>query len=103
MAGALAVTGCLGETRYAKYPGPFDAQKWQAAEGDDRCNMVDDLRERIGLDGKSRPEVTALLGEPEAHDGSPDHYYLCPSFLDVWILEVHWEDGRVTSTRIRDT
>ncbi len=65
--------------------------------------MVDDLLERTRLKGKTRAELIALLGEPETHEDPLDHYHLCPSFMDVWILEVEWENGRVASTRIRDT
>lgn len=99
----LLAASCIGETDHATNPRPFDAQLWRAASGDDRCNMVDDLLERTGLKGKTRAELIALLGEPETHDDPPDHYHLCPSFMDVWILEVEWENGRVASTRIRDT
>lgn len=101
---SLAVAGCIGGTGHAKNPRQFDAQQWGAGLGDDRCDMVDDLRQRVGLQGKSRAEVIALLGEPESHGGDPsDHYHLCPSFMDVWILEIEWENGRVAATRIRDT
>lgn len=100
---SLAVAGCIGGTDHAKNPRPFDAKLWKAASGDDRCDMVDDLRERTGLEGRTRAELVALLGEPETHGDPPDHYHLCPSSMDVWILEVHWENGRVASTSIRDT
>lgn len=100
---SLAVSACIGGTDYAKNPRRFDAQQWGAALGGDRCDMVDDLRERVGLEGKGRAEVIALLGEPETHGDPPDHYHLCPSSMDVWILEIDWENGRVASTRIRDT
>jgi hypothetical protein len=100
----LSISGCVGESGYTKAARRFDVQGWKSAVGDDRCAMVDDLRERIGLKGRSRAEVIALLGKPEAHSGDPsDHYHLCPSFMDVWILEIHWKDGRVASTRVRDT
>ena len=99
----LLAASCSGETDHAKNARTFNAQLWRAASGHDRCNMVDDLLERIGLKGKTRAELIALLGEPETHDDPPDHYQLCPSFMDVWILEVEWENGRIASTRIRDT
>ena len=99
---SLAVAGCIGGADYAKHR-RFDAQQWGLAVGDDRCEMVDDLRLRVGLDGKRRADVIALLGEPETHGEPIDHYHLCPSFADVWILEIQWENGRVASTRVRDT
>lgn len=100
---SLAVAGCGVGSGYTQSPRPFDAQQWRAADGDDRCDMVDDLRDRVGLQGRNRDEVVALLGEPESHDEPSDHYHLCPSFMDVWILEIEWENGRIASTRVRDT
>ena len=98
------VSACgLGSSELTKQPRPFNSQEWKSAEGDARCDMVDDLLDRVGLVGRSREEVIALLGEPETHDDPPDHYHLCPSFTDVWILEIRWKDGNVASTNIRDT
>lgn len=65
--------------------------------------MVDDLRNRIGLVGRTRSELVTILGEPDTHGDATDDYDLCASFMDVWILEVHWKSGRIASTRIRDT
>ena len=83
---------------------PFDPALWrQAASGTVRCDMVDDLRNRVGLDGKTKAEVFELLGAPENDGQGLDHYHLCPSFMDVWILEIRWNNGRVASTIVRDT
>lgn len=87
-------------------PLPFDSAAWKAADANSetRCRMLADLRHRIGLIGKTEAEVVALLGEAETHDGEPTtHYHLCPSFMDTYILEIEWRDGRVVSTRARDT
>jgi hypothetical protein len=67
--------------------------------------MIADLQYRIGVDGKSRAELVALLGEPaDRYNGLEwAHWELCLSFMDVWILEVRWENGRATSARVRDT
>jgi hypothetical protein len=66
--------------------------------------MVLDLRNRIGLVGRDRDEILRLLGKPdEASDGLPTVYALCPSWADVYILELDWKRGRVVSTRVRDT
>jgi hypothetical protein len=45
------------------------------------------------------------LGEPEGERGEAglSHWHLCPSFMDVWILEVRWENGRVSQAWVRDT
>lgn len=100
---SLAVASCGVGSGHTQSPRPFDAQMWRAAAGDDRCDMVDDLRDRAGLQNRSRAEISALLGEPETHDDASDHYHLCPSLMDVWVLEIEWENGRVASTRVRDT
>lgn len=105
---------CVGPGRYAKKPRQFDSAQWKLAALQspqwtlarlyDRCNMVDDLRKRGGLKGRTRAEVIALLGKPETHSGDPsDHYHLCPSFADEWILVIRWKNGRVASTHVRDT
>lgn len=89
------------------YPRPFDTQVWNEADtwSYDRCGMVADLRFRIGLEGKTKQEVEALLGpdENEAEDTNLSHWHLCPSFLDIWILEVRWQSGRVSDSWVRDT
>lgn len=109
VAASLAGSGCsfYGETGHAKNPRRFDAQQWELARSDVwsdvRCDMVDDLRERVGIKGRSRDEVIALLGEPGTHGDTSDLYDLCPSFMDFWVLEVQYEDGRVVSTLVRDT
>ena len=101
---SLALSGCIGGADYAKHPRRFDAHQWRSAVGDDRCDMVDDLLEEVRLEGRSRAEIIVLLGEPETHAGDlSDHYHLCPSYIDVWILDIQWENGRVASTRVRDT
>lgn len=85
----------------------FDPAEWKAADtlrDTTRCDMVTDLRERVGLNGLTEAEVIARLGQPDSHDdGSPLHYHLCPSFMDVRILELQFENGRVASARLRDT
>jgi hypothetical protein len=71
-------------------PKPFDSTIWsskEAKQNRDRYRMLDDLRRKI--QGKSREEVIALLGEPDRdcprdYPGDPERscdlaYYLCPS------------------------
>lgn len=88
-------------------PRPFESRGWKAADlwSDTRCGMVLDLRYRIRLVAKTRAEVIALLGKPDrdGRDQSLDRWYLCPSFMDVWILEVRWESDVATSAILRDT
>lgn len=55
----------------------FDADEWKAAPRQ-RVQLVDSLIRSKQLDGKTRKEVTALLGEDEDEYGSKDTmvYYL---------------------------
>ncbi|WP_416832959.1 MAG: hypothetical protein ACMUJI_07710 [Erythrobacter sp.] len=89
------------------YPRPFDSEGWKNADiwSDTRCGMVADLQFRIGVEGKARQEIEALLGpdEGESSNQSLSYWHLCPSFLDIWILEVRWQDDRVAEAWIRDT
>ena len=89
------------------FPRAFDSEIWQ---DDDRphyarCGMLTDLEYRIGIEGKSRSELVAILGEEDGTDDSREtsYWYLCPSFMDIWILEVRWEDDRVAQAWTRDT
>jgi hypothetical protein len=98
-----ATTGC-GEPNVGKHPRPFQSELWKSAGGGDvRCDMVADLRERIGLVGKTKAQLIELLGPPSDDGQGGTHYHLCPSFTDIWILEIRWKDGRVASTTVRDT
>jgi hypothetical protein len=67
--------------------------------------MLADLRHRIGIEGRSREELTTMLGEAEDEDSdtSTSHWHLCPSFMDIWILEVRWQNDRVADAWVRDT
>lgn len=100
--------GCMAGGPYTEaVPQPFDAERWKSADtwGDTRCAMIADLLHRKGLEGRTRAEVIGLLGQPEDERGDTklSHWHLCPSFMDIWILEVRWENGRVASAWVRDT
>ncbi|MEZ5709928.1 MAG: hypothetical protein R3E02_11140 [Blastomonas sp.] len=88
-------------------PRPFDSELWKSTDhlGDTRCAMLADLRARIGIEGKTKKELVELLGpdEDESTDGSLSHWHLCPSFLDIWILEVRWKNGIAQESWVRDT
>ena len=106
LAGASALlASCMADSTGASVR--FDPTSWKAADtlqDTTRCDMVTDLQERVGLKGLTEAEVIERLGNPDSHDDtSPMHYHLCPSFMDIRILELQFEDGRVASTRVRDT
>ncbi|MHA6317534.1 hypothetical protein ACXYN8_07725 [Altererythrobacter sp. CAU 1778] len=122
MSGKTPVAGCalmlaafillpmlyIGGGAYTEaLPRPFNWERWKAVDhwGDTRCAMIADLRTRIEIEGKTREELTDLLGpdENEASDASLSHWHLCPSFMDVWILEVRWKDGIAQDSWVRDT
>jgi hypothetical protein len=88
-------------------PRSFNSAKWKSADhwGDIRCAMLADLRTRIGIEGKSKNELVELLGpdENETSDTNLSHWHLCPSFMDVWILEIRWEEGFARDSWVRDT
>lgn len=90
------------------YPRPFDSRSWiSGAEMDDdrRCGMLADLKLRIGLTGKTRSQITALLGPPIEWREEPkqSRWLLCPSFMDVWVLAIRWENGRAVEALVHDT
>lgn len=86
---------------------PFDAARWKAARGWDntRCSMLADLGSRIGVVGKTRAELDRLLGPPEDEedDRTSSHWHVCPSLVDIYVLEVRWRSDRAVSARVRDT
>ena len=88
-------------------PRPFVSEQWKSAGQwkDARCAMLTDLRTRIGVEGKTQAELFELLGpdENESTDASLSHWHLCPSFMDIWILEVRWKDGVADDSWVRDT
>ena len=88
-------------------PRAFNSERWKSANhwGDTRCAMLADLHTRIGIDGKTRTELFELLGpdENENTEVSLSHWHLCPSFMDIWILEVRWKDGIAIDSWVRDT
>lgn len=86
------------------FPRPFSAVVWKQADvhfSYERCRMTLDLRYRIGLEGRTPAEIIALLGdEREGRPGPPTAYILCPTLADYRVLELHWRDDRVVSSRI---
>lgn len=108
---ALPVVWLMGRPYTSTFPRPFDSEVWKAADpsawpaDDTRCGMVADLQLRVGIEGKTRHALSQLLGEPEKLSGDPSASYwlLCPSFLDVWVLRVRWENGRAVDAIVHDT
>lgn len=88
-------------------PRPFNSAVWKSADGwgNTRCAMLVDLRTRIGIEGKTQEELFELLGpdENERTDTDRSRWHLCPSFMDIWILEVRWKNGIAEDSWVRDT
>lgn len=104
----LLFFGWLTGGAYAEtFPHPFDAARWKTANTGQatRCGMILDLQYRIGIVGRTRSDLSRQLGAPvdNAHDPSTSSWPLCPSFMDVWVLEVRWRDGRAASAAVHDT
>lgn len=103
---ALLYGWLAGGPYTSSLPRTFNSEGWKAAEGNTRCGMITDLQHRVGVVGRTRAELYAMLGEPEdedTNDPTLDHWHLCPSFIDIYILEVRWSDNRVVSAWVRDT
>ena len=61
---------------------PFDSQKWRAGDGITRGTMIVDLYRGRTLNGRSRDDVAALLGEPDKkRKGSM-------SGSEVWLYQI---------------
>lgn len=88
-------------------PRPFNSAKWKSIDHweDTRCAMLADLRIRIGVEGKTKLELAELLGPDENENSDPNlsHWHLCPTFMDIWILEVRWENDIAADSWVRDT
>jgi hypothetical protein len=99
-----ALAACSDESAdITSNPRAFDTKAWQADRGIDRCDMAEDLIERVGLRGRTHAELVDLIGEAYKRDGRSDFYYLCPSFMDIYVLEIRWRNERVAEAVIRDT
>ncbi|MCU0731280.1 MAG: hypothetical protein MUE84_06800 [Hyphomonas sp.] len=99
-----SLVGCSGDSpQLTLSPQTFTAKDWQANRGNDRYDMVQDLIERVGLRGRGRTEVLALLKAPGKRDGPSDLYFLCPSDMDIYVLQIGWGDEKIASATIRDT
>lgn len=104
---ALAIGWIASKPYTSTLPRAFDSAGWQAADtdGNTRCGMLADLTYRVGVEGKSRAEIIAMLGKPDDTGGDPmwSYWLLCPSFMDVYVLEIRWDKERVVSATVRDT
>jgi hypothetical protein len=77
LVGASWLLGIGTPTNFT-FPRPFSSELWKQVRlddpdslGDERCQMVYDLRYRIGLKGRTRAEILRLLG-PSDDSGMRD-------------------------------
>lgn len=101
---------CMSGGAYTEtFPRPFDSERWKAADvsggSEARCAMLADLRVRIGVLGRTKADLSQLLGEPQDDPWEPQSSYwlLCNSLIDVWVLRVDWQDGRASAVIVHDT
>jgi hypothetical protein len=110
LAGAILVSGLVGLYWWtALSPIPFDRAAWNAAAVDNdfrRHRMADAFVQSQSLDGKTRVEIVAMLGEPPAHLSSEREltYMLgssrfMPFGADLLSIRLN-EDGRVSELTI---
>lgn len=108
---ALPAGWLAGRPYTSIIPRSFNSQAWKEADGtrwpDDntRCSMIADLRLRVGIEGKTQARLLELLGpdDSESKGSNVSHWHLCPSFMDIWILEIRWKDGKAEDAWVRDT
>ncbi len=101
---AIGLVGCDNVSDdMAASARPFSAKEWRAGLGNDRCDMVGDLVGRIKLVGRSRTNGEDMLGVPDSSSGGSDFYHLCPSFMDIYVLEIRWQNDKIGIAGIRDT
>ena len=95
----------------ASDPRPFDSAAWKVKprgfQDKTRCGMVDSLLRDQALDGLSRPDVVALLGEQDdpSYFRSWDLRYWMgqehgPMAIDSEWLVIRFKDGRVSEYAI---
>src|SRR5262245_58968875 len=73
----LLVGGCIGiaiANRVLYSPRSFDGEHWRAGDVRQRARMVTDLVGSGTLPGKSRAEVSALLGPPDRENSGVWEY-----------------------------
>jgi hypothetical protein len=109
----LLVAAVAGYLRWL-HPGyderPFTPAAWAAAEAEARGHMVKDLLAKHRLEGMTRAEIVALLGEPDSSHARGSGTYALgymggragAPFVFPHRLHVTFRDGRVTGCRIDD-
>jgi len=99
----LALCACDGPRTWPVEK--FDAAVWRAAPEQERYRFVQDLIASGRLIGKRRSEVIELLGPPSYESKLPTLTYLVrPSNQgsgQVFMLDVHFADGRVRNLMVR--
>ena len=79
----------------------FDQARWQQGNGCDpnnpRLGMYEELRTKLLAERPTRPEVIALLGQPDAGSGSTEvNYMLGYNLIDCDSVRIQFGgDGRV--------
>ncbi len=99
----LALCGCDGPRTWPVEK--FDAAVWRAAPEQERYKFVQDLIASRRLIGKNMTEIVELLGPPSYESKLPSLTYLVTSgdkgFGQVYMLDVHFADGKVRDLMIR--
>jgi hypothetical protein len=104
---SLFVTGCDLSRGWPR--DRFDPRAWALASPGDRFRYVRELRESRRLEGLTREQVIALLGEPTFNPpGAPLVEYVVGlkkprpfSLGTVVVLQIDFEAGKVSRTWLR--
>ena len=95
------------EAKVAAWPNvSFSPKAWEEAPPEQRYVFYKSLVRSEVLDGKTKGEVVALLGEPSSHSPGGLIYHIGMvdgtwSFSSLYLLEVLLEENRVSGLRIR--
>lgn len=105
---ALAFGWFAGMPYTSNFPKSFDIERWSAADpriDSIRYSMITDLKYRIEIVGRSREDLSKMLGTSQSLTRDPNvtYWLLCPSFLDNWVLRVRWENDRAIEAVVHQT
>jgi hypothetical protein len=89
-------------------PMPFDRDLWRAGKARHRVAMADYLADKKQLEGKTREELVAMLGEPDVDKPGPEGtrwllgYYAKGMFDEtLWLELTIGENGNASGAGIR--
>lgn len=91
---SLAVAGCSGLGVFGSNVScdELSSSEWKSLASGDRTDEADAIKECGTLDGMSRPEVTAWMGQPSTI-GNQDSWTTADGVSDVPTITVQYKDS----------